>query len=281
MSSLSPFETLFETERGEAVRLPAEIAMIYGKLQLMRPADGPLVIGNFVETLDGIVSLNIPGHSGGAEISGNNTQDRILMGILRALADAVVVGAGTLRAVPTHLWTAEHIFEPMSQVFDELRRNLGRSGLPLNVIVTASGNLDPSLPVFSSGRVPVLIMTNPEGLARLRAASFPDSVLIEAAPKSGPVSARAILDCIAKTRETKTVLVEGGPHLIGDFFAGDLLHDLFLTLAPQIAGSKTGSERPKLVEGKEFAPAHPKWSRLVSVRRADDHLFLRYAFKDA
>ena len=109
---------------------------------------------------------------------------------------------------------------------------------------------------------------------------MPDAVLIEATASSGPVSGRAVLNAIAKTRETKTVLVEGGPHLIGDFFSDDLLHDLFLTLAPQLAGRTPDAPRPGLIEGRQFAPGNPKWSRLVSVRRAEDHLFLRYAFKD-
>ena len=62
------------------------------------------MIGNFVSTLDGIVSFLIPGKEGGGEISGHDEADRFIMGLLRASADAVMVGVGTLHAThPRHL----------------------------------------------------------------------------------------------------------------------------------------------------------------------------------
>ena len=87
--------------------LPIELATLYGSLRFPQPATRPYVIGNFVTTLDGVVSLNAPGQAGGGEISGFNHHDHMVMGILRAVADAVIVGAGTLRASPRHLWIAE------------------------------------------------------------------------------------------------------------------------------------------------------------------------------
>ena len=69
--------------------------------------EGPHVVSNFVTSLDGVVSLGVAGQAGGGPISGFNAHDRMVMGLLRALADAVVVGAGTLRSVPEHLWTAD------------------------------------------------------------------------------------------------------------------------------------------------------------------------------
>jgi riboflavin biosynthesis pyrimidine reductase len=74
------------------------------------------------------------------------------------------------------------------------------------------------------------------------------------------------------------VLVEGGPHLMGDFFAEGLLDELFLTLAPQVAGRDGHSERPGFVSGKTFAPDKPLWGTLVSAKRGGSHLFLRYSF---
>ncbi len=66
--------------------------------------------------------------------------------------------------------------------------------------------------------------------------------------------------------------------LMGNFFAERRLHELFITLAPQIAGRAGSLERPGLVSGKRFAPDDPRWGTLVSVKRAGDHLFLRYSF---
>ena len=76
------------------------------------------------------------------------------------------------------------------------------------------------------------------------------------------------------------ILVEGGPQLIGDFFAEQCLNELFLTLAPQLAGRDGSTDRPGLVAEKIFAPEHPVWGALIGVKRAGSHLFLRYAFDD-
>lgn len=277
--ALSPLETLFDTDSGVTLPMPAELAMLYGKLQFPPHPGQPYVICNFVETLDGIVSLNTPGHSGGGEISGHNQQDRMLMGILRAASDAVVVGAGTLRADPQHIWTAEHIFPELADGYRSFRSMQGKSDPPLNVIVTASGEIDLQLPVFASGAVTTLIVTSQSGRERIEKQSLPPSVQIHAVSKENRSSARAILDAVNRVRQVSTILTEGGPQLLGDFLAEDLVDELFLTLAPQIAGQDETHRRPTLVEGKVLAPEHTVWSRLISVKRGGDHLFLRYALR--
>jgi riboflavin biosynthesis pyrimidine reductase len=65
---------------------------------------------------------------------------------------------------------------------------------------------------------------------------------------------------------------------MGDFFAEGLVDDLFLTVAPQIAGREPAVPRPGLVEGHSFAPTQPLWGALLGVKRAGSHLFLRYSF---
>jgi hypothetical protein len=69
MSDLLPLETLYEDQAGESLPLPPELLALYGSLRLNRHLDRAHVIANLVSTLDGVVSLDIPGHSGGAEIS--------------------------------------------------------------------------------------------------------------------------------------------------------------------------------------------------------------------
>ena len=68
---------------------------------------------------------------------------------------------------------------------------------------------------------------------------------------------------------------------MGIFFAERLLDELFLTLSPQVAGRESSIERLGIVAEKIFAPEHPLWGRLVSVRRGGSHLFLRYGFETA
>jgi riboflavin biosynthesis pyrimidine reductase len=278
MQDLTPLETLFEPEGGNALPLPPDLATLYGRLHLPAHPGRFYVISNFVTTLDGVVALNEPGHADGGDISGFNQHDRMVMGLLRAIADVVIVGAGTLRSVPRHRWTAQYIYPPQADAYQQLRISLGKSGPPLNVIVTARGEVDLNLPVFQSGEVPVLLVTTTHGAERIRAEHLPPSVQVSALQSAGSLSTQAILQAANRVCQSDVILVEGGPQLLGDFLAEQALDELFLTLAPQIAGRDEQVGRLGLVMGKRFGPAHPLWGTLISVKRGRSHLFLRYAF---
>jgi len=278
MIPLAPLETLLDEALGDDFPLPPELATLYGPLRFPLRKDRPYVIGNFVTTMDGVASLSAPGLAGGGPISGSNPNDRMVMGLLRSVADAVIVGAGTLRSVPNHLWTAEYIYPALSDAYRTLRVASGRKPSPLNVIVTARGEIDLDLPVFRSGAVKVLIVTTPEGARRIRDRGLPSSVVIGEGEGGGAISVGAILSAIGRLLPGGILLVEGGPRLMGDFFAEKCLDELFLTIAPQVAGRDKSVERPGFVEGKRFAPGHPLWGTLAGVKRAGSHLFLRYSF---
>src|SRR5260221_449813 len=91
--------------------------------------------------------------------------------------------------------------------------------------------------------------------------------------------AQEILEAVHGRRQDDLILVEGGPQLMGDFLAVRDADELFLTLAPQIAGRDGSIERPGLVAGKRFAPEHPLWGTLAGVKRGGSHLFLRYVLE--
>jgi riboflavin biosynthesis pyrimidine reductase len=278
MNTLPPLETLYEVDGGSALPLPPELARVYGRLAFPLHLGRPYVIANFVASLDGITSLQLPGKSGGGPISGANPHDHLVMGLLRAAADAVIVGAGTLRAVPRHVWTPAYVCSAFADAYQCLRSGLGKRGPPLNVIVTAGGDVDPGLRVFQSGEVPVLLVSTRAGAARLRGLGLPPSVKILEAEGADRLSARSILAAMERARPSDVILVEGGPHLLSDFFAEKCLDEQFLTLAPQIAGQDGSPPRPGLVAGKRFAPEHPLWGTLTGIKRAGSHLFLRYSF---
>jgi len=280
MNALSPLHDLFDATTGDDLPLPHALESLYGRLRLPRQTARPHVIGNFVASLDGVVSLGIPG-KGGGEISGFNPHDRMVMGLLRAAADAVVIGAGTLRASsPNHVWTAGYIYPPLADAYRELRAALGKTEPPLNVVVTGSGDIDLDRSLFRSGAVPSLIVTTAAGAERLdvRDGDLPPSTRVEVAAGAAPICAGAVLNAVGRFRKSELVLVEAGPRLMSDFFAEHLLDELFLTLAPQVAGRDGGVERPGLVSGKLFAPDYPVWGTLVGLKRGGDHLLLRYAF---
>ena len=290
---LASLKTLFETKRGTVLPLPPKLARLYGCLRMPLPRSHPHVFSNFVTSLDGVVSLNVEGHASGGDISGSSAQDRMVMGLLRAIADVVIIGSGTLGADRRHVWTAEAIFPELADEYRQLSKALGKRGAPLNVIVSGSGGIDLGLPVFASGKVPALIVTTSAGAKRLRKQKTPDSVEIRAIrlsesairqsasairPGASAIPASAILDEVCRESPGKLMLIEGGPRLLGDFYAERLVDQQFLTLAPQIAGRDTGDRRLSLVMGKAFAPRDALWGTLIDLRRGGSHLFLRYAF---
>lgn len=281
-ATLASLETLFETKRGKLLPLPPKLARLYGCLRMPLPRSHPHVFSNFVSTLDGVVSLAVEGHASGGDISGFSAQDRMVMGLLRAIADVVIIGSGTLDADRRHVWTAGAIFPDLADEYQRLRMALGKRGAPLNVIVSGSGELDLRLPVFASGKVPALIITTTAGAKLLRKQSAPDSVEIRAIRRSASaIAASAILDEVCRASPGKLILVEGGPRLLGDFYAEGLLNEQFLTLAPQIAGRDADDRRLSLVMGKAFAPGDAPWGTLIDARRGSSHLFLRYSFPES
>src|SRR2546428_3796844 len=146
MIDLAELEVLYDASLGVEIPLPQALSEIYGPLKIPIADSWPYVISNYVQSLDGVVTLD-SGKSSGGPISGHNKHDRVVMGILRSIADAVIVGAGTLRSVPGHIWTAQYVYPEFAGEFRGLRSALGKPEHPLNVVVTRSGNLDPSFAI--------------------------------------------------------------------------------------------------------------------------------------
>ena len=227
---------------------------------------------NFVTSLDGVVTLG-KSPSAGSTISGRNRADRFLMGLLRACADAVLLGAGTLRATPGHQWTAEHIFPDMGTSFAALRRKLGRQPRPRLVLVTSSGDIDASHPAVAAGAT---VVTTSTGAARLRGL-LPDTCDVIEVGEHGKVDVSEVTARL-RARGYDVLLTEGGPHLMADLIAHDLLDEAFLTISPVVAG-RGRDERLGMLAGVELLPDRGLWSRLRSVRRHGDFLFLRYRLR--
>jgi riboflavin biosynthesis pyrimidine reductase len=277
-SATTPLIPLIPAEPSAALSrggLPASLAERYGSdLSIPIRLDRPTVVANFVSTLDGVVSYNVPDAAGGGEISGFFEPDRFVMGLLRSLADVVLIGAGTLRAAPRHRWIPAHVHRASAPAFAELRTRLGLRDQPLTALVTASGDVDLDHPGLSDPGIPVLIVTSQGGADALARQSVPAHVEI-ASLGADEVEASSIVDLLAR-RGARLVLSEGGPHLLGQLLSADLVDELFLTSAPQIAGRSREQSRLALVEGVAYDIAHAPWFNLVDLRRSGDHLFSRY-----
>ncbi|HEX2222211.1 MAG TPA: dihydrofolate reductase family protein [Candidatus Limnocylindria bacterium] len=242
----------------------------------LRP-DRPTLVTNFVSTLDGVVSYATPEAAGGGEISGFYEPDRFVMGLLRSLADVVLIGAGTLRAGSQEAWTPRFIHPHSSGEFAALRRSLNLRPEPITAVVSGSGSLDLRHPGLADPAVEVVVITTRLGAAHLRDQAVPAHVTVLGVGSEG-VEPRALLDLQAD-RGARLVLCEGGPQLFGQLLAADLVDELFLTLAPQLAGRSSETPRLSLVEQRAFTVAGAPWGELLSLRRAADHLFARYRIR--
>lgn len=261
-------------------QLPAVLRERYGAdLRVPLVSGRPTVIGNFVSTLDGVIAFDVNGLTGGGEVSGFFEPDRFVMALLRSLADAVVIGAGTFRADPRGRWVAESVHRESAALTSDWRASMHLARHPTTVIVTASGNIDLSQPGVSNPDVPVLLVTTSGGRHQLaRHGSLPANVeVLEATSRADGVDARWLIDELGR-RGWELILSEGGPHVMSDLVAAGLLDELFLTVAPQLAGRTSGNPRLALIEGHEFSVADAPWAQLIDVRSADDHLFTRYRF---
>jgi len=275
--------TLLDRQDVSTPVLPEDLRALYGG-DLYLPAAGevrPYVIGNFVSTLDGVASFAVPGHAGGGDISGFNSADRFIMGLLRASADAVMVGAATLDEVSqSHLFVAESIYRAAAGSYARYRHEILRKPQhPLTVIVTGKGNVDLRRAVFQTPGVRTVILTTPEGQARLSAAGVQSLLSTEVRVIPAPGSrlpAGPLVELLQREYSVRLLLHEGGPALFGGFVAEGLVDEFFLTIAPQLAGRKSESRRPGMIAGIEFLPGDAPWLELVSVKQSVDHLYLRY-----
>ncbi|HEX8753051.1 MAG TPA: dihydrofolate reductase family protein [Solirubrobacterales bacterium] len=189
--------------------------------------DRPFLAVNFATTLDG--RATIEGVSGPI---GSDT-DTAMLARLRTRFDAVMIGAGTMRAERYGRLVSK-------QETRERRERLGLSHDPLMVLVSGRLDLPWDAPLFTEGgRVLIFTYSDaepPETETSVRVVRHEDRVdLVEA------------MRYLRRERGVRALLCEGGPHLHGQLEAEGLVDELFLTIAPKLNG---GSGPPSLVEGE-------------------------------
>lgn len=258
--------------------LPVRLAARYpGTFGIALRRDRLTVAANLVSSIDGVVALGPTENStGGAEISGHSAPDQFVMALLRALADVVIVGAGTVRVGRNHEWTARKLQPELAGVFADWREALGLAPQPTTVVVSVSGDLDPTHRGLCAPDVPVIVATTPAGADRLQSRELPPNLRVVVAG-SESVLPSTLVEFVGR-EGCKLALCEGGPHLIGELAAAQLLDELFLTVAPQLVGRTGRFGRLGLVEGRDLLGQGGRWARLNAVHRAGDDLFLRYRF---
>lgn len=282
MSPLTPYSLLFDDDDGAGPGLPAAIRAVYGGDWRLpgAPPGRPHTVTNFVASHDGRISFDLPGRSGGGDVSRHARHDTWLMGLIRARADAILTGAGTLRVARRHTWTPAGIFAEAAESYAALRAAEGRAPLPMLVVATARGDLPADAAALRVPGQPLLIATTAAGADRARAAlgDRPD-VRFHRSPGDAVDLALLLADLRAGHGVT-TLLSEGGPRVYGSLIRDRLIDEVFLTQSPVVIGSPPPPDppRPSLVEGAAFAPDSPPRLQLISVRRWESYLFTRSRF---
>ncbi|MFJ8027018.1 pyrimidine reductase family protein [Streptomyces sp. NPDC096311] len=234
-----------------------ELAAAYAYPEL-RPAGvrEPWLRANMVSTLDGAAQHD--GKSQGI----SSAADMRIFGVLRALADAVVVGAETVR---------QEGYRPARAraEFAGSREAAGQGPAPVIAVVTASLDLDFSLPLFTSPLVPTLVLTGAAAAPdRVAAAEKAGAEVVIAGDGMGVDPVRAVR-ALAERGMTR-LLTEGGPRLLGQMVAAGVLDELCLTLSPTL----TAGDAQRIAGGP--AMAVPERFELASLLEEAGFLFARY-----
>lgn len=220
-----------------------------------RSPDGnrPYVFTNMVSSADGATAVD--GLSG--ELAG--PADAEVFRALRSVADVIIAGASTVR---------EERYRPPQTApgTQELRQQRGQTPKPMIAVVTASANLDPTLPLFTDPDFTPLILTG-EKAPQSNIEKLEGRAKIVRVGTEG-VDLPGALDALGEMG-FRTALLEGGPSLNAQFLAQDLIDEWNLTLASILVGG----------DSKRAAQGSDPVARGVQLRRvwlADDLLFLRW-----
>ncbi len=286
---IQPFEVLFD--HAEPSPFADAAFFPYGNLGFPPPPPGrPWIYTNFVQSLDGITSL-LGEYASGQYIS-QSPEDRWLMDLLRAHADALLMGMATVQEERRLRGPQSRgiVFQVVDPAMQALRSRLGKKR-ERNIFVTRAENLDLSLyKVFDGDLVDAAIITSPAGGQRLQAQGSHSHVDIVAAGEGERLD---LPQAIAKLRNDlgiEHLLCEGGPTLYGSLARADLIDEKFLTVSPIEVGQLVPPEQkrlpaeekiPVLLRPTVFGGAGltidtiTRW-HWMSCRKAGDHQFNRY-----
>jgi riboflavin biosynthesis pyrimidine reductase len=217
-------------------------------------AQRPFTIVNFVSSVDGRATLH--GRSGPLGDDG----DKALFRALRNDVDAVLVGTGTLAAERY----GRMIRDPEIR---ERRRRRGLPPEPLACTVTRTGAVPSEIPLFAEPEARIIVFTCAEVDASAAEAQV-EVVFME----PDQISFAAVLSNLRSMHDVRALLCEGGPRVFGALAREGAFDQLFLTVAPKLAGG--GNER-SITTGPELPD--PAAMGLESVLERDGTLFLRYS----
>jgi riboflavin biosynthesis pyrimidine reductase len=267
--------------------LPPDIKKIYGAFGFPEHAntDRPYITSNLVMALDGKASFReMKGRAGGNIVS-RSADDRWLMDFYRAHHDAQLIGASTLREeLGVDGKSLDYGID--DEELRAYRRNILKLGLQKVIVLTGSGNLDLSAPLFSSQRVEPWILTSADGEKTLRAQLNPSAqnvtIKIISVGPGGHIDVAAAVQLLRREHGIRTLLCEGGPNLYSELLKNKFMDEDFRTIAFQVVGKSTipSVERPTTYGDVSYTPETAPWFRLISMHYAPPHhAFLRLRYE--
>ena len=291
------FETLFDHAEPSAFDDPAY--QRYGKLGFPAPPpDRPWIYSNFVQSLDGIASFKGRRATGG-DIS-QLPEDRWLMDLLRAHADAILLGVNTLIDETQLCGDRGPVYTIEDPAIRMLRKKLGRgaeTGREKNIFVTGAAALNLSdYRVFDPGPVETTIITTTTGARRLAEKTLHPHVRVIVSGEGNFVDlAYAMRTLRRRDHGIERLLCEGGPTLYGYMSRAGLIDEKFITISPMEIGlfvppeqepaaserANPPRERPTTFMAPGFVKENAPWWQWLSCRRIADHQFNRYRRRQA
>lgn len=272
------FDLFFDEEPNSGLGLPPEFQEIYGS-DWRLPADTtkPYLFSNFAISHDGRISYNLDGYYTGGCVTSFDTRDRWIMGLLRARADAVMVGDRTLELEPRdHLWTPGYICPQDKEAFASLRFLEKRPPTALHCFLSLEGRIHWESDVFSMPEIPIVIATTRHGGDRIRREKPAGASVHLLDHWSDKVVISELVAVLHREHNVRTILCEGGSSVYGNVLAEGILDEEFLTMCPRVIGNCVRNAwRPGLVESTAFDPDSSPQMVPISLRRAGAYLYLR------
>lgn len=210
---------------------------------------------NMVASADGAATAS------GASAALSGEADKRVFGVLRALADVILVGAGTVR---------QEGYGP-AQVRDQYlgaRSEAGQGPAAAIAVVSTRLDLDLTLPLFTEPTVPTLVLTTSDAPQESVGAARAAGVDVIAAG-TGRVDLALAVDRLAE-RGLGRILCEGGPTLLSQVVAAGRMDELCLSLSPQLRSG----DSPRILHGPELPGEVPLI--LHTLLTEDGYLFARY-----
>lgn len=269
------YQLLFSDEVANEFGLPDPLLAIYpGNWYLSSPGERPYTYSNFAQSRDGRVSYNAPGQAAGGVVTKFSRHDRWLMGLLRARADAILMGDNTMKVESEHIWNAAHIFPDDAHAYTELRKFEERNPEPLLVLVSYDGNLSYREAPFQRKDQHIVLATTVHGVDQARSADCAATLdVLELGEKM--VDLNRLVRILRSDYGVENLLCEGGPRVMGGMLKEKLIDEEFITLCPTFIGRSDEAFRPSYVEGVTWLPQDAPTTKPLSLHRAGDYLFLR------